>query len=111
MAASRDKKPSFDGSRRALCSERIVSGSLLLVGLTIGTGLRMAEPAAYAYSVECDDSHRAQLVEVRRVAGTGTIESQNWWRASLRLLATYNEFSVSDTRGSSDFRLDPEAAE
>lgn len=71
----------------------------------------MAEPVAYAYSVGCDDSHRAQIVEVRRVAGAGTLEPQNWWRASLRLPGTYNEFSVSDTRGSIDFRLDPEAGE
>jgi hypothetical protein len=71
----------------------------------------MAEPVVHASAGECDNSHHAQLLEIRRIAGTGTPDSQQWWRASLVLLSTYHEVSISDTRGSIDFRIEPELAE
>ncbi len=83
----------------------------MLVGLALGAGIRMAEPLAHASSAECDDSHHAQLVEVRRVAGTGAPDSQDWWRASLLLRVSYDELSVSDGSGSIEFRVEPESAQ
>jgi hypothetical protein len=85
--------------------------ALVVVGFTLGAGLRAAEPTAYASSAECDDSHHARLVEVRRVAGTGAPQSQDVWRDRLLMQVTYLELSISDAEGSTEFRIEPEPAQ
>jgi hypothetical protein len=85
---------------------------LVLLGLTLGAGLRMAEPVVNASAGECDDDYRAYLLEVRRIAGSGTPDSQQWWLTGLILLTTYLEFEVSDpTQMSINFGIAPEPAE
>ena len=83
---------------------------LVICGLAFGAGLRRSEPLARASSLECDDSYHAKLVEVRRVEGTGAVESQVWGD-SLLLLSVYRELEVKGADDVFNSPIVPEGAQ
>ncbi|MDC0674338.1 hypothetical protein [Nannocystis radixulma] len=98
-------------------NHRIALLGLTVAGIVLGAGLRASESRAHASSLECPDDGilGGDFVEVRRISGTGDIESQAYWRSNIELSLRTNKLGVFDAvfdpaHPPFDLDLAPEAA-
>jgi hypothetical protein len=94
----------------------VLSCGLVIAGLVAGAALRSR--TAVASSLECGESETSELVEVRRIEGSGPEAAQAYWRRTAVIygddagkataLFVFNDNSAED--GEINFNLLPEAS-
>jgi hypothetical protein len=59
--------------------------AFVVLGLMLGLGAKWAERVAAACSCDTQGNVTGELVEIRRVSGSGDPVSQEWWGARLEI--------------------------